>query len=71
MPKMTKKTLYMCQTDFECELGAASDGVRVYPSIEALQKHQTCTLDGNGCGIVAVSVELIKVEKESDYFWSR
>lgn len=64
---MAVKTYYMCKTDYDHELGAASDGVRVYPSIKALNEHETCTQDGNGCGVVAVSVELVKVEKESDY----
>jgi hypothetical protein len=46
-------TGYMCAIDWECELGAASDGNRVYPSVEALKHGHKCWED---CGIVEVRV---------------
>lgn len=64
---MTDDVYYMCKSDFDFELGNAQGGVRVHPSIKDLQAHQTCTQDRNGCGIVAVRVELVEVKKDSDY----
>lgn len=44
---------YMCLIDFECEIGAASGGNKVYPSIEDCRANRGCT---NSCGIVEVEV---------------
>ena len=49
---------YMCLTDWECELGAASDGSKVYPSIKALKREHTCW---RACGTVEVSVRVVCV----------
>lgn len=46
---------FMCRTDFDHELGAAVDGVGVYPSMEALRAHRPCVAQ---CGIVRVRVTL-------------
>ncbi len=48
---------YMCRTDFECELGEADDGSRVYPSLETLKEASPCV---RSCGWVAVRVTLIR-----------
>ena len=53
-----KDTLYMCKTDYECELGMAAGGNKVYASIEDLKACKPCVAE---CGIVAVRVELIQV----------
>lgn len=50
---------YMDITDFECELGAASDGNRVYPDVESLKKEHAACIDH--CGIVKVKVTAIEV----------
>lgn len=44
---------YMCLIDFEWEIGAASGGSKVYPSVEDLKADHTCWA---GCGIVEVRV---------------
>ena len=49
---------YMCLTDFECELGLASGGNTVHPSVEDLQKRRACV---SGCGIVEVKVLFSRV----------
>lgn len=55
-------TAYMCLTDFECELGAASGGNRVHPSIEDLKASRQCV---ESCGIVEVRVYATKIVKEA------
>ena len=51
-------TGYMCLTDWECEIGAASGGERVYPSIDDLLWHRRCA---KSCGIVEVSVSFKRI----------
>ena len=46
-------TGYMCLIDWEFELGAASGGNCVYPSVDDLKRRHKCADD---CGIVEVSV---------------
>ena len=53
---------YMCGTDWSCELGAASDGNKVYPSVGALMEERKCT---DECGIVEVEVKFRRVVRES------
>lgn len=48
---------YMCLIDWECELGAASGGNRIFPSVEDLKAHHTCW---ESCGIVEVKVAYSK-----------
>ncbi len=52
----TKVRGYMCAIDWEHEIGNASDGNKVYPSVEALKKHHTMWEE---CGIVEVEVTVI------------
>lgn len=44
---------YMCLIAWEWELGAASDGNRIYPNEKSLRHHHPCADD---CGIVEVEV---------------
>ncbi len=49
---------FMCITDFESELGAAADGVKVYPSVAALKQYKPCAEE---CGIMKVTVTGVEV----------
>ena len=51
------KTGYMCEIDFDCELGRAKGGTRVYPSIEDLKERHDCWEE---CGIVEVEVRMVR-----------
>lgn len=53
---------YMCLIDFECEMGAASGGNIVYPSIKDLKLCRQCV---DQCGIVKVKVEAVKIVQKS------
>lgn len=55
---------YMCLTDFECELGGATGGNTVHPSVEDLRKRRSCV---DGCGIVEVEVRARRVVQEASY----
>jgi len=58
-------TGYMCMTDFDCELGIASDGVHIFPSKEDCAMYRPCTAE---CGIVEVKITgLCVVQKPVDY----
>jgi len=46
-------TVYICLTDFEFEIGAASGGNRIFPSIEDAREHLRCH---EGCGIAAFKI---------------
>jgi hypothetical protein len=52
---------WMCQVDFDYELGEALHGVRVYASEEGLKSQRKCTDTGNEdhtpCEVVVVSKE--------------
>ena len=52
---------YMDRTDFDHELGHASDGNKVYPSVEALKRDRSCV---DECGIVMVAVTFVAVIEE-------
>jgi hypothetical protein len=55
---------YMCRTDWECEMGLASEGNSVFPSVDSLKQHRRCVDD---CGIVEVAVSFRKlIEAGSD-----
>jgi hypothetical protein len=48
---------YMCMIDFEDELGEASGGNTVYPSVEDLKRHHDAW---ESCGIVEVKVTRVR-----------
>ena len=50
---------WMCLIDAEHELGAASDGSRVFPSVEDLKEYHECWPE---CGIARVEVKFVAVE---------
>jgi hypothetical protein len=52
---------YMCMVDFECELGAAMGGNRVFPSIEDAKENLKCW---RGCGLVEVRVSFVRIVEE-------
>ena len=54
---------YMCRIDWDCELGSAADGNKVFPSIDCLKKHHPMASE---CGIVKVRVDLLDVIEEGD-----
>lgn len=56
---------YMCKTDFDYELGNASGGNVIYPSLADLQKHKRCW---KSCGVVRVSVKFEEVIIEENMF---
>jgi len=58
-------TGFMDGIDFECELGHAKDGNKVYPSIEALEKGVDHSLVE--CGIVEVEVRFVRWIRKPDY----
>lgn len=57
---MSKKSKvgYMCQTDFDWELGEARGGTEVYCSVTDLKRKRKCV---EQCGIVKVKVSLVEV----------
>lgn len=58
--------LFMCRTDFECELGASEGGNVVYPSeSNARERIPNCVKQ---CGLVEVEVRLVRVVEEGNLF---
>lgn len=56
---------YMCLTDFEYEVGGASGGNRVFPSIDDLKRCKPCV---ESCGIAEVRITGVSVIQEAkDY----
>jgi hypothetical protein len=59
------KFSYMCRTDWVYEVERASDGNRVFPSLECLRKAYPCVDDNgtgpdDGCGWVKVELRLVE-----------
>lgn len=52
---------FMCKIDWDYELGAASDGNKVFPSADALRRAHSSV---DACGIVEVAVTLVRVVSE-------
>lgn len=46
-------TMYIDGVDWQYELGEASDGTKLYPSLSCIKKHTKCW---DQCGIVEVKV---------------
>jgi len=63
---MKKKSIkvYACGIDFQHEIGNASDGNKIYPSIDALKEHAKCW---KGCGIVELNLTLNKWVVEQNH----
>ena len=59
-----KRRGFMCKVDFDHELGDAAGGIRVYPSVEDLQRCKKCCQEDGGCGIVEVEVTVTKVVRK-------
>lgn len=55
---------FMDKVDFDYELGGALDGNALYPSPEAVFRHE-------GCGLVEVGVRLRRVIEETDFSESK
>lgn len=55
------KYVYMCQTDWNWELGEAMGGAEVYCSVDDLKQERKCV---SSCGVVKVKVELVEVVEE-------
>jgi len=49
---------FMCLTDWECEIGAASGGNTVHPSVGDIKRSRRCV---DGCGIMEVRMTGVKV----------
>lgn len=49
---------FMCKTDWDCEIGAAPNGTKIYYSEVDLRHHRSCVRE---CGIVEVETRLVKV----------
>ena len=49
---------FMCKTDWDHEIGWASDGNKVYPSIDSVRRERKCTAE---CGIVEVDVTFVRI----------
>lgn len=52
---------YMCKTDFDYELGEATDGNKIFPSVAELKMFNKCW---KSCGIVKVETRLVKVVRK-------
>lgn len=61
------KVGYMCQTDWDWEIGEALGGTKIYSSANDLKRERKCV---ENCGIVKVKVELIEVVDEGKGFSS-
>ena len=57
-------TGFMCATAWECELGAASAGNRIFPSLDDAKKSLKCASD---CGIVEVRVTFVSQPMRGDW----
>lgn len=49
---------FMCQIDFDHELGESYYPSKIYPDLESLKDHHKCW---KGCGIVKVTVTMTEV----------
>ena len=59
---------FMDGTDFLCELGAAADGNKLFPSVKALKSQ--CHHSLKECGIAEVEVRLVRWVRRPDH-WTR
>ena len=54
---------YMCLTDWEYEIGSASGGALVHPSIDDLKRKRKCA---TSCGIIEVRVTASRVVQDPE-----
>lgn len=59
--KIRKVRCFMDGTDWDHEIGSASDGNKVYPSVKAIRRELTCL---HQCGIVEVEVRFVRWVKK-------
>lgn len=64
MSEAATPELFMCAVDYEHHLYSDPRGTRVFESLEDLREARPCVAT---CGIVAVRVELVRYQQESDY----
>lgn len=58
--------MYMCSTDFDYEMGYATDtSFGLYSTVESLKRFKPCV---ETCGITRVKVVFDRVEQEPNYF---
>lgn len=53
---------YMCKTDFDHELGYASDGSKIFSSVKSLKKNMPSVSE---CGIIKVKIVQEKIVQKS------
>ena len=60
MSQLTDESIesFMCKTDYDYELGFASGGNRVFPSLQDLQNNKPCW---KSCGVVKVQITLVEI----------
>lgn len=63
-PDPSKKTAFMCKTDFDFELAHSATGTNIYMSEAALREKRRCVEE---CGIVEVQVSVIRVVQEEKF----
>jgi hypothetical protein len=59
---------FMCQTDFDWELGEACGGTEVYCSEADLRHERKCV---DSCGIVKVKIELVEIVQPENRDWGK
>jgi hypothetical protein len=62
-PEGEATVVYMCRVEHDYEMGHASDGVRIFPTLESLKEHHQCWAE---CGIVEVRVSLNRIIVEGN-----
>lgn len=56
---------FMCLIDWQHEIGHASDGNKIYPSLEALKRHHGAW---KSCGVVEVTVRAKQIVEPQDLY---
>lgn len=55
---------YMCKVDFECELGGAEGGNRIFADPEDCRRCRPCV---SQCGMVKVAIRAIEIVQPENY----
>lgn len=64
------RTVYMCSTDFDTELGIGSGHAEVFKALDRLKNKKYCThdaADDTDCGIYEVEMRVVRVVKEAKF----